>query len=71
MSEKARDIFIERLREDLVGPSGGENEEISERPVDRYLTGIIYPQSEHMTEEDDEKLEIEAGGGGSGRRKRD
>ena len=61
MSEKARDIFIERLREDLVGPSGGENEEISERPVDRYLTGIIYPQSEHMTEEDDEKLEIEAG----------
>ena len=61
MSEKARNIFIERLREDLIGPSGGENEEISERPVDRYLTGIIYPQSEHMTEEDDEKLEIEAG----------
>ena len=61
MSENTRDIFIRRLREDLIGPASGEDEEISEYPTDRYLTGILYPRNEHMAGEDDDKSEIETG----------
>ncbi len=63
MSEKARNIYIKRLREDLIGPADGEEEDIGERPIDRYLTGMLFPQNEHMAGEDDEKLEVEAGKG--------
>ena len=38
-----RNIYIERLNQDLIGPLDGENEIISERPSDKYLTGILYP----------------------------
>lgn len=61
MFGNTRDIFIRRLREDLVGPGDGKKEEIFEYPTDRYLTGILYPQNENMAREDDESLEIEVG----------
>ena len=61
MPENTRDIFIRRLREDLIGPANGRDEEVFEYPTDRYLTGILYPRNEHMMGEDDEKLEVEAG----------
>ena len=59
MSENARNIFIRRLREDLIGPANGKDEEIYERPVDKYLTGILYPQDENMMEEESEKIGAE------------
>ncbi len=63
MSEVVRDIYIKRLREDLIGPADGENEIIDERPTDRYLTGILYPQNQLISPEEDEKLESESGKG--------
>jgi hypothetical protein len=49
-----RDRIVARLREDLAGPSS-ENEVFSDRPTQRYSTGILYPSdSEVAPEEDDD-----------------
>lgn len=48
-----RDLLLERLHEDLVGP-GQESEPIAERPSDRYLTGILFPKGTPISAEDDQ-----------------
>ncbi len=58
----ARDILLERLRQDLIGPDAVD-EVIDDRPSDRYLTGILWPPSTRMTSEDMDHL----GTGGDGR----
>ena len=58
----ARDLILQRLQEDLMGPSGGPHERINERPTDRYLTGILYPQRMASGAEHDDTL---AAGGGA------
>jgi len=50
-----RDIVALRLAEDLVGPRA-ENEVLSARPSDVYLTGILWPQRTAMSGEDDDRL---------------
>lgn len=50
-----RDVVVERLREDLLGPSS-EKEVIPERPSDRYLTGLLYPQKTDQSGADDDSL---------------
>ncbi|MCB1469519.1 MAG: hypothetical protein KDK08_20795, partial [Rhizobiaceae bacterium] len=50
-----RDTVACRLAEDLIGPRG-EDEELSARPSDVYLTGILWPQRTAMSGEDDERL---------------
>ena len=50
-----RDIVIRRLAEDLIGPHADE-EELSARPSDVYLTGILWPRCTAMSGEDDERL---------------
>lgn len=55
-----RNIVAKRLAEDLIGPKS-ENEELSARPSDFYLTGILWPQRISMMGEDDEKLGTENG----------
>ncbi len=57
----ARDRIIERLIEDLQGPIKGENEVISEKPSEHYVTGILYPQNSYISDEEDEKLNCETG----------
>ncbi len=49
------------MRDDLIGPIGGPNEELREPPVDRYLLGLIAPDFtrtsdtiETVTEGDDQ-----------------
>lgn len=42
-AQDPRTILQERLTEDLVGPSH-EGDGIAERPSDRYVTGILFPQ---------------------------
>lgn len=64
MSE-VRERFLERLKEDLVGPKFGEAELVPELPSERYLTGILWPQSTHIRQEDDDSLESQAAGGGA------
>lgn len=59
-----RDQILKRLREDAIGPGpGGEREEINERPSERYLTGILYPQSSKVEAEDDSEWAEEQGRG--------
>src|SRR3954467_8026338 len=35
------------IRDDLVGPLGGEEEELLEAPVDQYLLGLLAPRYSH------------------------
>lgn len=58
-----RNIVASRLAEDLVGPRA-ETEELTTRPSDVYLTGILWPQRTAMFGEDDERLG--SAGAGSG-----
>ncbi len=56
-----RDIIGRRLAEDLIGPRA-EDEELTARPSDVYLTGILWPQRTAMSGEDDERLGTERAG---------
>lgn len=51
-----RDLFVERLAMDLIGP-GSPDEVISDRPSDRYLTGILFPPRTVLGAEQDEDAE--------------
>ena len=59
-----RGVFLARLAEDLIGPAAGPDEVIEERPSDRYLTGILYPQRTELGPEQDENLASGASGDG-------
>jgi hypothetical protein len=50
-----RDTVACRLAEDLVGPRE-DVEELTARPSDVYLTGILWPQRTAMAGEDDDRL---------------
>lgn len=58
-----RDVVAYRLAEDLVGPRA-ENEELTSRPSDVYLTGILWPQRTAMLGEDDDRLGTAGAGSG-------
>ena len=64
-----RNIIIERLNRDLVGPYTAD-EILPSRPSDVYLTGILWPRETRMGAEEDERLglagadEGESDGGG-------
>ena len=64
-----RDILMDRLKRDLVGPHT-EDEVLDARPSDVYLTGILWPRETRMGAEEDERLgssgaeESEMDGGG-------
>ena len=38
-----RDLLLEKLREDLVGPTS-EDEEIADPPITRYALGVLFPR---------------------------
>lgn len=40
-----RDELEELIRDDLIGPDDGAEEEIRDAPVDRYLLGLLAPRS--------------------------
>ena len=53
-----RSVIIRRLETDLIGPKEAE-ELIDDRPTDRYLTGILFPQRSVLSpDEDDEAGEV-------------
>lgn len=61
-----RDLILTRLREDLIGPRA-EEEALTDRPSDAYLTGILWPQRTEMAGEDDDTLATAGvSGGGDG-----
>ena len=67
MTVQDRDILVRRLQEDLMGPLQ-EDEILSSRPSDVYLTGILWPSSTRMGGEDDDHLGLSgtSGSGGDG-----
>ena len=50
-----RDIIAHRMEADLIGPRA-EDEELTSRPTDVYLTGILWPFTFGTDAEDDERL---------------
>jgi hypothetical protein len=52
-----RDELVERLRLDLMGPTAPD-EVIEDRPTDRYMTGILYPQETSISVEEDDELGV-------------
>lgn len=59
---EARRVILHRLQTDLIGPSIGVEEEIDDRPSDRYLIGILFPQNIQVSETEDETIEKPEGG---------
>ena len=53
-----RENIKDRLIEDLIGPSKGENEVLFSRPSSSYISGILYPvETKIPLEEQDEENE--------------
>lgn len=52
-SPTPRDVLLQRLTEDLIGP-GQEGDAIAERPSDRYLTGILFPNGAQVPPNEDD-----------------
>src|SRR5262245_5076570 len=63
----ARSRMVQSLARDLLGPKGPEDEVITARPSDQYLTGALYPERiEENAEEDDDKDAAEEAEGSPG-----
>ena len=66
---KVRDILIDWLKRDLVGPREGPEEELpkSEKPTESYLSGILFPRKDskdldnHGESTESSQTEIEGG----------
>ena len=51
-----REIFIKRLKEDLIGPLK-KDETLSFNPDTTYLNGILYPANECQPDEHDDETD--------------
>lgn len=58
-----RDILLDRLKRDLVGPYSAD-EVLTSRPSDVYLTGILWPRETRMGAEEDERFGMSGGEAG-------
>ena len=60
-----REDFVQYLRDQLVGPAGGEDEVLRDPPDRRYLMGTLYPRSAELRnqlwEDEEETNEAAAG----------
>ena len=54
-----RDRIVSRLVEDLVGPLA-ELETLTDRPTQRYSTGILYPTGSRIEPEEDQDRGLES-----------
>ena len=54
--EDKREIFIKRLKEDLIGPLK-EDEILESNPLTTYLNGILYPSNLNESDENDDEVE--------------
>ena len=59
-----RELLVHRLAEDLIGPRSND-EILTSRPSDVYLTGILWPRQTELPGEQDEKLAIDSSDDGS------
>src|SRR4051794_39125360 len=60
-----RDEVEQLMRDDLIGPAGGPEEELFDAPVDQYLLGLIAPRFARWHgaavsgDDDEESVELE------------
>lgn len=54
--EIGRKLLIDAIRDELLGPEGGEMETLNQRPSLRYLLGRLAPAGTRVGQEDDEGL---------------
>jgi hypothetical protein len=66
MTAEDRDILLRRIHEDLIGPFQEEEILTTGRPSDVYLTGILWPSSSRMSEEENDRLGLAGGTGDDG-----
>ncbi|MEU9886984.1 helicase-related protein [Sphaerisporangium sp. NPDC051011] len=52
--------LVERLRQDLLGPAGGENEIVLDPPITTYAAGILFPRRRDKDESQEEQREKDA-----------
>ena len=57
-----RETLLDRLKQDLIGPYT-EDEVLTSRPSDVYLTGILWPRETRMGAEEDEQFGLSGGEG--------
>ena len=58
-NDDTRDVFLQRLEKDLIGPFDGLYEALFSKPSDHYLTGILYPKETRIPDseqEDDDEV---------------
>ncbi|BBZ03827.1 DNA helicase [Mycolicibacterium chitae] len=46
-----RDDIVDELIKDLVGPGEGDDEVITDLPLDRYIAGVLWPAEDRLQEE--------------------
>lgn len=54
--ELGRQFLIEALQDELLGPEGGPNETLSQKPTFRYLLGRLAPAGTRVGQDEDEGL---------------
>jgi len=47
-----RQVILDRLLLDIIGPQFGSEEQIDENPTERYLTGILFPRNILVNEDE-------------------
>src|SRR4051812_40013330 len=57
MPELGREAVAGYLRDELIGPSGGEDEVLGDPPHRRYIMGTLYPQATSTVEIDEQEPE--------------
>ncbi|MGL5334666.1 MAG: helicase-related protein, partial [Enterovibrio sp.] len=55
--KEARAQLVDFMKKQLIGPSGGEKEELKDVPYKRYLMGILFPQAVCVDKIDDHQHE--------------
>ncbi|MDD4127111.1 MAG: hypothetical protein PHV39_05425, partial [Methanomicrobium sp.] len=65
ISENERELLLKRLKEDLIGPYK-DDEILTSKPSDVYLTGILWPGQTRYDENQDEKLAADGVSGDDG-----
>ncbi len=62
-SSQIREDLLDIVVRDLLGPAGGQDEEVDEPRVrERYLTGMLAPRKQEVADEEFEEVTIDPGG---------
>lgn len=66
MTTETRDAFVDYLSRQVIGPWGGEEEELRDQPHQRYLMGTLYPRGTSLDAETEGDIADEGGGSVAG-----